>query len=199
MDKLRQIQTEIKAPKNLYNKFANFSYRSAEGIITAVKPFLKKYNCTLTLNDEIVQVGERYYIKAVATLTDNESKETETATAYAREPQDKKGMDDSQITGSTSSYARKYALNGLFLLDDAKDPDSVEKDEEDEKARQNPNYKRVKVYEIINGTPIKAGDIAGYIEKMFNKKMDPNELSDEQFTAFTNALYRKIDKLLEEE
>lgn len=197
MEKLRQIQTELNVPKNLFNKFGNYNYRSAEGIIKAVKPYLQKFKCTLKLNDEIIQVGDRYYVKATATIIDDETKETETASANAREPQDKKGMDDSQLTGSTSSYARKYALNGLFLLDDNKDPDSIEK-EDDDTAKKKPNYKRIKIYEIINGTPIKASEIDGFIEKMFNKKMDPNDLDDEQFKAFCDVLYRKIDKLMDE-
>lgn len=124
-EKLMQIQTEIKAPKNLYNSFGKYSYRNAESICEAVKPFLEEFKCSLVLEDEIVEVGGRVYVKATATLMDNEG-DSISVSAYAREPFEKKGMDDSQITGATSSYARKYALNGLFLLDDTKDADSEE-------------------------------------------------------------------------
>ncbi len=124
--RLMELQHELKAPKNLYNNFGKYKYRNAEGILEAVKPMLKKYNMTMIISDEIVQIGERYYIKAVVTLFDVESDDYMSAEALARESLDKKGMDDSQITGTASSYARKYALNGLFLLDDTKDADSDE-------------------------------------------------------------------------
>ena len=124
--RLSQLQEELKAPKNLYNQFGKYSYRNAEGILEAVKPLLVKYNMILTVSDEITQIGERYYIKAIAKVEDNVSEELMLTTAYARESLDKKGMDDSQITGTASSYARKYALNGLFLLDDTKDADTDE-------------------------------------------------------------------------
>ncbi len=124
--KLMAIQTEIKAPKNLYNSFGKYKYRNAEGICEAVKPYLVAQNCSLTLSDDVVNVGESNYIKATATIVDFESGESYSVSALARESIDKKGMDDSQITGTASSYARKYALNGLFLLDDTKDADSDE-------------------------------------------------------------------------
>ena len=124
--KLMKIQTEIKAPKNLYNSFGKYKYRNAEGICEAVKPYLAKHNCNLILGDEIIEVGGRIYVKAIATLMDNESGENISVSAMARESVEKKGMDDSQITGTASSYARKYALNGLFLLDDTKDADTDE-------------------------------------------------------------------------
>ena len=123
-EKLIKVQKELKAPKSNYNKFGNFYYRSAEDILEAVKPLNAKYGLVLTLKDEPVLVGERYYIKATARITDGD--ESHEVTAYARESQAKKGMDDSQITGTASSYARKYALNGLFLIDDTKDADTDE-------------------------------------------------------------------------
>ena len=124
--KLLAIQTELKAPKNLFNKFGNYKYRNFEGICEAVKPLLKKYNCSLTVFDSVENIGERYYVKATAMLCDCDSPSCITCFAYAREAESKKGMDDSQITGTASSYARKYALNGLFLLDDTKDADTDE-------------------------------------------------------------------------
>ena len=128
MKNLLKIQTKLKAPKNQFNKFGNYMYRSCEDILEAVKPLLKQTGCFLTINDEIVQIGERIYVKASARFHDgDESISTE---AYAREEPVKKGMDASQITGSASSYARKYALNGLFLIDDTKDADSTNKHDE---------------------------------------------------------------------
>lgn len=125
-EKLMHIQTKIKAPKNLYNSFGKYKYRNAEGICEAVKPYLAKENASLVLHDDLVNVGDRIYVKATACLIDNESGRTVEATAFSREALSKKGMDDSQITGTASSYARKYALNGLFLLDDTKDADTDE-------------------------------------------------------------------------
>ena len=125
-EKLGAIQTEIKAPKNLKNSFAGYNYRNAEGILEAVKPYLKQHNCSLVIEDDIVAVSDRVYVKATAHFVDNESKEEVTATAYAREGAEKKGLDPAQLTGATSSYARKYCLNGLLLLDDTKDADTDE-------------------------------------------------------------------------
>jgi hypothetical protein len=122
--KMLKIQTELKAPKGQYNSFGKYSYRSCEDIQEGVKPLLSETKTILTVCDEIVQLGERYYIKATATLHDCESDGKISNTAYAREELEKKGMDSSQITGSTSSYARKYALNGLFCIDDVKDADT---------------------------------------------------------------------------
>lgn len=125
MEALRLIQQELKAPKGQYNSFGKYHYRSCEDIVESVKPLLAKHGAQLTLTDDIVMVGDRIYVKATATLYD-EKGVSETATAFAREPEQKKGMDESQITGTASSYARKYALNGLFLIDDTKDPDTDE-------------------------------------------------------------------------
>lgn len=123
LQKLGLIQRELKAPKNQYNDFGDYKYRSCEDILEAVKPLLEKYECILTLNDEIVLIGERYYIKAIATLQDSETSISNVA--YAREQATVSKQVEAQITGSTSSYARKYALNGLFLIDDVKDPDAT--------------------------------------------------------------------------
>ena len=125
-EKLMRIQTQIKAPKNLYNSFGKYKYRNAEGICEAVKPFLEKENVSLILLDDIMAVGNRIYVKAIARLTDNENGESVEVSAFARESETNKGMSESQITGTASSYARKYALNGLFLLDDTKDADTDE-------------------------------------------------------------------------
>lgn len=123
MKELIEIQSELKAPKNQRNTFGNYNYRSAEDILEAVKPLLKKHGCHLTISDEMIQLGDRYYVKATATLA--KDADSISTTAYAREEENKKGQDSSQITGSTSSYARKHALNGLFCIDDTKDADST--------------------------------------------------------------------------
>ena len=129
-EKLSRIQTTLKAPKNLYNKFGKYKYRNAEGICEAVKPYLEQNKCYMVLKDDMLELGGRFYIRATATLYDTESDDCIKATAFAREAESKKGMDESQITGAASSYARKYALNGLFLLDDTKDADSNEYSEQ---------------------------------------------------------------------
>lgn len=127
MELLHKIQKELKAPKNQRNSFGNYNYRSCEDIVEAVKHHLTD-GATLVLNDEIVLVGTRYYVKATATLTCGQ--ETASTTAYAREEETKKGMDAAQITGAASSYARKYALNALLLIDDTKDPDTQDNTKE---------------------------------------------------------------------
>lgn len=125
-EKLLNIQAELKAPKGQYNSYGGYNYRSCEDILEAVKPLLKANNCFLTITDDVEQIGDRYYIRAAATITDVEGGERYTNVAYAREEETKKGMDGAQITGTASSYARKYALNGLFLIDDTKDADTDE-------------------------------------------------------------------------
>ena len=122
-EKLVAIQSDLKAPKNQRNNFGNYNYRSCEDILEALKPLLKKHECYLTISDEIIEVASRVYVKAIVTITDG--KDSIQSTANAREEETKKGMDSAQITGSTSSYARKYALNGLFAIDDTKDADAT--------------------------------------------------------------------------
>lgn len=126
-DFLRRVgvaQAELKAPKNQYNSFGKYNYRSCEDILEAAKPINKKYGLVLLLTDKPVCIGQRYYIEATARLYDIESEQFIEATASAREADTKKGMDDSQVTGTASSYARKYALNGLYNIDDTKDADT---------------------------------------------------------------------------
>jgi len=122
--KLGKIQQALKAPKDLRNDFGGFNYRSNESILQGLKPILDKYQCIIVQSDELVATGDRIHVKATSTITDCETGESISASAFAREPLTKKGMDDSQLTGSTSSYARKYSLNGLFLIDDNKDADT---------------------------------------------------------------------------
>lgn len=124
MKELIAIQSELKAPKSQFNKFGGYKYRKAEDILEAVKPLLAKQKCTLIITDDVVLIGNRIYVKATATIK-NEKSECETTNGWAREEESKKGMDGSQITGASSSYARKYALNGLFAIDDNADSDTI--------------------------------------------------------------------------
>lgn len=151
--KLQKIQGEMKAPKNLYNSFGKYKYRNAEGICEAFKPYGEKYKVALFLTDTVEEIGGRVYIRATATLIDTETTESPmlvTVSALAREAPEKKGMDDAQVTGATSSYARKYALNGLFLLDDTKDPDTEEYQggnrEERKEVKQTPEQRAEAAY-----------------------------------------------------
>ena len=132
--KLIEVQSKLKAPKNQYNSFGKYSYRNCEDILEALKPILKEVGATIIISDEVVSVNERYYVKATVKFIDTETGEVVEASANAREEDNKKGMDSSQLTGSTSSYARKYALNGLFAIDDTKDSDFTNThDKEDKK------------------------------------------------------------------
>lgn len=181
-DALRKIQVELKCAKTLHNNFGNFNYRNVESILEALKPLLKENNCILTLSDDIVMVGDRFYIKATATIT--QDKESISTSAFAREALDKKGMDTAQITGACSSYARKYALGGLFLLDDNEDIDS--KDNRDIKA--NSSKKETKQVETENLSPsqqvlnllLNAGltktDIQNYMAKKGFKSSDTEQM-----------------------
>ena len=120
------IQNELKAPKGQFNSFGRYKYRSCEDILEAVKPLLHKYSCSLNISDEVVMVGDRFYVKSTATLRKDTGETIASSVAYAREDEAKKGMDGAQVTGAASSYARKYALNGLFCIDDTKDADTDE-------------------------------------------------------------------------
>lgn len=135
MKELITIQSELKAPKTQVNNFGGYKYRKAEDILEAVKPLLAKQKCTLTITDDIVMVGNRIYVKATATIK-NEKGEVETSTGWAREEETKKGMDASQITGASSSYARKYALNGLLAIDDNADSDTTNNGQQQTQTQQ---------------------------------------------------------------
>lgn len=132
--KLMRIQTELKAPKNLYNSFGKYKYRNAEGIQEALKPLEAQYNVTVIINDEICEIAGRVYVRSAVTIIDCDTTDNITVSAFAREADAKKGMDEAQVTGATSSYARKYALNALFLLDDTKDVGSEEYQNQSKKA-----------------------------------------------------------------
>lgn len=171
------IQHKLKAPKGQYNSFGQYKYRSCEDILEGVKPLLKEYKLTLLINDEIVQIGERYYVKATAKITDG--KEAISATAYAREQVTKKGMDESQITGATSSYARKYALNGLLAIDDAKDADTM-----DNSQNQTSNI-------TYNWQTLKARATQGGVTEDVLKSYLKNELKVKNTDEMTRDHYQK--------
>ena len=156
--KLLEIQIKLNAPKGQYNSFGKYKYRSCEDILEAVKPLLKEQKAVLLLTDEVVQIGERYYIKANATLKDCETDEEISNEAVAREEQEKKGMDASQVTGTASSYARKYALNGLFCIDDANDADT------DYREQTTPKTATPKQVEILS-TVYKGENLAKLLNK----------------------------------
>ena len=168
MEKLIKIQSELKAPKSNYNGFGKFHYRSCEDILEAVKPLLAREKCMLTMTDEVVAITDKVYIKATATIIDLDNKVHCSTSAYARESENKKGMDEGQMTGTASSYARKYALNGLFLIDDAKDADTNEFQQTKQKAEQKSKEKtetgkeewRVKVLKLAKEKRITAIDLA---------------------------------------
>jgi len=189
--KLLAIQTELKSPKNQLNKFGGYNYRSCEDILEAVKPLLLKHDCHVTISDEIVEVGGRIYVKAIATFRDNKIDTHIITTAFAREAEIQKGMSEPQITGSASSYARKYALNGLFLIDDTKDADfhndgkSEQKKEPVKKTKGN----IVKALEAINSaTNIQDLD-------KFCKFIDQNEWTEDEAKKLDFATSDKRSQL----
>ena len=170
-EKLTSIQTSLKAPKGQFNSFGKYHYRSCEDILEALKSHLATTKTAIIINDEIIAVGNRIYVKATATLLDDESEETISISASARECEDKKGMDASQITGATSSYARKYALNGLFCIDDNKDADSSDDKKPEQKQEQYKCEKCGKPFEAWtnkNGDVWSTAQVASYSKKQNN-------------------------------
>lgn len=152
-EKMMHIQATLKAPKNLHNNFGNYNYRNAEGILEAAKPLLSEQKLAMYISDDVQVASDRVYVKATVKIVDTETGDSVEATAFAREAMNKKGMDDSQITGTASSYARKYALNGIFLLDDTKDADTDENYRE-RKERANKQENEKNMQEIVKDLPI---------------------------------------------
>ena len=174
--KLIEIQAELKAPKSQFNKFGGYNYRNCEDILEAVKPLCAKHEIVPLLSDEIVMIGDRFYIKATAKVTDG--KEEIATTAFARESKEKKGMDESQITGSASSYARKYALNGLFCIDDTKDADFMDNSQSNKQQQPKPQQQ-----------PPKETHVKGYDEFIAlqkTKNVPPIEI-----TKYVSATFKK--------
>lgn len=188
---LQQIQQKLKAPKNQRNSFGGYNYRSCEDILEALKPVLAEFNAAVLLSDEIVQMGTRWYVKATATLkTETESV---SVTAYAREAETRKGMDESQITGSASSYARKYALNGLFGIDDTKDADTM-----DNRATFS-QPKKDDPFSVLDKKHAKAMQAAQtpdeLIDVMAGIKESMGDAFDEVRTLYTSAYKARLAKL----
>lgn len=182
------IQHKLKAPKGQYNSFGKYNYRSCEDILEGVKPLLKEHNLALLIDDEIVQIGERYYVKATAKITDG--RECVSATAYAREPDTKKGMDESQITGATSSYARKYALNALLCIDDTKDADTMDNSKKPAQQTQETvyNWQTLKARATQGG--ISEEELVHYVTETF-KVSKPAELKQDHYQQAFNWVNAK--------
>ena len=183
IQRVGDIQHKLKAPKGQYNTFGKYNYRSCEDILEGVKPLLKEHNLALLIDDEIVQIGERYYVKATAKITDG--REIVSATAYAREPDTKKGMDESQITGATSSYARKYALNALLCIDDTKDADTMDNSKKPVQQTQETvyNWQTLKTRATQGG--ISEDDLVHYVTETLKVKK-PSELTQEHYQQAFN-------------
>lgn len=214
--KLLSIQNELKAPKNQYNKFGKYNYRSCEDILEAIKPLCLKYGAVVLIDDYVAQVGERFYVKAKASLIDIDTQEEVYACAYARESENKKGMDSAQVTGATSSYARKYALNGLFCIDDTKDVDTQEYQEK--KQTNNNQSKNVNDYEQVGieqatllgeidkrveelsnlGVDVKSEGALHFINKFNNNKNDVNTMTQAERYNYKNVLEKMIEIKLKE-
>lgn len=197
MKTLISIQNELKAPKNQFNSFGEFHYRSCEDILEAVKPLLFKYGAALILSDEVVLIGNRYYVKATATLLTSEGG-TFKASAYAREMETRKKMDDGQLTGAASSYARKYALNGLFDIDDTKDADTRDnRDLGGAKPADKPAEKPTKNIDIDK--EMKAATTAAELQKMCRLLLNTKpKLKDKIKEAYNNRL-QEINETLKME
>ena len=191
--KLSGIQCELVATKGQYNNFGKYSYRSCEDILEAVKPLLDKYDVAIVIKDDIVLVGDRFYVKATATLIDSDTGETVEVSAFARESADKKGMDSSQVTGATSSYARKYALNGLFAIDDNKDADATNTHGKDSiKVNMTPALSEAqlkRLYAIGNKAGIKKEVLDSTVKKSFG--CEPRDMTKEQYQNICERLEKK--------
>lgn len=201
-EKLVSVQQELIAPKNQYNKFGGYNYRSCEDILEGLKPCLARVNAIVKVSDELVLIGERYYIKATATFIDAECGESVENTAYAREEETVKGMSSSQITGSSSSYARKYALNGLFCIDDVKDADSRDnrqkeaeeqkKAEEEQKQIEKSKISDVKVKALISRCESEGVSVDKILKLYKVKKVE--DITEKQF-AHIHEGWEKIKEM----
>lgn len=183
------IQQELKAPKGQYNSFGKYHYRSCEDILEAVKPIAHKHGCVVTVTDDIDKIGERYYVRAIAILTDVETGEQVQNVAYARESEEKKGMDDSQVTGTASSYARKYALNGLFAIDDTKDADTDEHKKQSDGNKQASEADKPQGQGSGGNDNFKPSD--GQIKRLFAIASKSDKTKDQPADAFLHSVIKK--------
>ena len=192
-EKLMTVQTKLRAPKGQYNSFGKYSYRSCEDILEALKPLLGEVGAIVNVTDEIKLIGDRYYVEATASFIDTETGERMIAKASAREAETKKGMDDSQVTGSVSSYARKYALNGLFAIDDNKDADSTNTHGKEIKPNMTPTgvteAQLKRLFAIGNKAGIKKEVVEGTVRKIFN--CEAKDMTKEQYDNICERLEKK--------
>lgn len=195
-EKLSKVQTELKAPKGQYNSFGKYKYRSCEDILEAVKPLNAKHGVVLTVGDEVVEISNRFYVKATATFVDIESGEKIINTALAREDDAKKGMDGSQITGTASSYARKYCLNGLFCIDDTKDADTDEYRHQQERKPQENKPQERQYVKVVNGRTAVINSNGEYvaIEDLTVEQLEKT-LKIKQFAAAHEAIRRLLGEI----
>ena len=195
-EKLSKVQSELKAPKGQYNSFGKYKYRSCEDILEAVKPLNAKHGVVLTVGDEVVEISNRFYVKATATFVDIESGEKIINTALAREDDSKKGMDGSQITGTASSYARKYCLNGLFCIDDTKDADTDEYRHQQERKPQENKPQERQYVKVVNGRTAVINSNGEYvaIENLTVEQLEKT-LKIKQFAAAHEAIRRLLGEM----
>ena len=192
-EKLMNIQYELKCNKSQYNSFGRYAYRSSEDILEAVKPLLYKYKATLVINDDIVLIGDRFYVKATSKITDIETGECVESTAFAREDESQKGMSSAQVTGSVSSYARKYSMNALFAIDDNKDADSTNTHGKEIKPNMTPvgitEAQLKRLFAIGNKAGIKKEVVEGTVRKIFG--CDAKDMTKEQYDNICERLEKK--------
>ena len=194
-EKLMNIQYELKCNKSQYNSFGRYAYRSSEDILEAVKPLLYKYKATLVINDDIVLIGDRFYVKATSKITDIETGECVESTAFAREDESQKGMSSAQVTGSVSSYARKYSMNALFAIDDNKDADSTNTHNKDIKPNMTPvsglSEAQIKrLFAIGNKAGFKKDVVEATVKKMFG--CEPKDMTKDQYNTVCDRLEKKV-------
>ena len=194
-EKLMNIQYELKCNKSQYNSFGRYAYRSSEDILEAVKPLLYKYKATLVINDDIVLIGDRFYVKATSKITDIETGECVESTAFAREDESQKGMSSAQVTGSVSSYARKYSMNALFAIDDNKDADSTNTHGKDIKPNMTPvsglsEAQLKRLYTIGNKAGFKKDVVEATVKKMFG--CEPKDMTKDQYNTVCERLEKKV-------
>ena len=199
--KLMKVQSKLKAPKGQYNSFGKYSYRSCEDILEALKPLLAEVEAIVNISDEVKLIGDRFYVEATATFLDCETGDSIVAKAYAREDETKKGMDLAQVTGSVSSYARKYALNGLFAIDDNKDADSTNTHGKDNEIKPNIPFRGMvsdgiseaqikRLYAIGNKAGFKKDIVEATVKKMFG--CEPKDMTKDQYNTVCERLEKKV-------
>ena len=194
-EKLMTVQTKLRAPKGQYNSFGKYSYRSCEDILEALKPLLAEVGAIVNVSDEVKLIGNRFYVEATAMFLDCETGDSIVARAYAREDETKKGMDLAQVTGSVSSYARKYALNGLFAIDDNKDADSTNTHSKDIKPNMTPvsgitEAQLKRILAIGNKAGFKKDVVEATVKRMFG--CEPKDMTKDQYNTVCERLEKKV-------